>query len=697
MDANFSHLAAWSYGLAAAGFAVFAVQLAIGWRGNQRALVLLVAILSSCGWAGAGVAYALSESTLMLGFAAAADLGRQAAWFAFLLLLILRAGRDPGLAKTLIRPTWLVSVAVALISAGTLAHVVDWFELGDPVGTRRYGLLISLSCAVFGLVLVEQLYRNVPAGFRWGVKPMCLGLAATWLFDLYLYTEAFMFSRVDADVWSVRGAVHALAIPLVAVSTVRNRDWTFEIAVSRHVAFHSAALLGSGLYLLLIAGAGYYVRFFGGDWGRALQTVFVFAALLLLVALLFSGSMRAKLRVLLNKHFFSYRYDYREEWLKLTHTLAARGTQEEVRRSVIRGLADLVESPGGWLWLRDDAGRFAPADHMNGPAVSELEPADGGLARFLRETGWVVDLGEYRSTQGRYQDLDVPAWLGELPDAWLVVPLSMDEDLLGFVVLATARAQIEIDWEVRDLLKTAGRQAASFLGQMMATEALLDAKKFESFNRMSAFVVHDLKNLVAQLSLMLKNAERHGANPEFQKDMLDTVGHVTERMRLLMLQLREGTIPVEAPRGVDLAAVLGRVLKSKAGSAPPVEMRSTQAILVSGHAERLERCIGHLVQNAIDATGSEGRVWVKLERADGKALLEVGDSGHGMTQEFVRERLFRPFESTKATGMGIGAYESFNYVRELGGEVSVDTAPGKGTRVHLLLPLAARQEIDEAA
>src|SRR5213079_913257 len=156
----------------------------------------------------------------------------------------------------------------------------------------------------------------------------------------------------------------------------------------------------------------------------------------------------------------------------------------------------------------------------------------------------------------QYPDLELPAWLAALTLPWLIVPLVTGTELVGFVILGAPRATIDVNWEVRDLLKTASRQAAGYLAQIRASEALLEARKFESFNRMSAFVVHDLKNLVAQLSLMLRNAERHRDNPEFQRDMLMTVGNVVERMNKLMLQLRTGAKPVEQPRSVDLQSVI---------------------------------------------------------------------------------------------------------------------------------------------
>ena len=294
--------------------------------------------------------------------------------------------------------------------------------------------------------------------------------------------------------------------------------------------FHSTALMVIGIYLLFMAAAGYYVRFFGGSWGRPLQVALVFAALLALGAMAISASIRAKLRVIVSKHFFSYRYDYRDEWLRFTHALSARGGQTELRQDVIKGLADMLESPAGSLWLLDGAGRhFVQAARWNMPADAAAEPCGSAFAQFLMDTGWVVNLEEYRSSPDRYRGLRIPFWLTEVPNAWLIIPLANGGELIGFVILATARTRVDVNWEVNDLLKTAARQAATFLGQMQATEALLEARKFDAFNRMSAFVVHDLKNIVAQLSLMLKNAERHRENPEFQKDMLITVEHSVER------------------------------------------------------------------------------------------------------------------------------------------------------------------------
>ncbi|PJA58716.1 MAG: PEP-CTERM system histidine kinase PrsK [Rhodocyclales bacterium CG_4_9_14_3_um_filter_68_10] len=687
-------LATWGYGLAAAAFAAFAAQLALAGRGNLRGRIVFAAIVLSAGWASSVAAFL---ATRIIGFWVAAglfDALRLGAWLAFAVSTIrlpdLRPGARPAPELRSAAPAWIALGAFIVVDALVQSAGGYASQRLDLPGRIQFAL--PLAGAILALVLVEQAYRNIPAHARWGMKPLCLGLAGVFAFDLYLYAEAFLFSRMDLDAWTARGPVHAMLVPFVAVSAARNREWSFEIAVSRRVVFHSAALLGAGLYLLLVAAAGYFLRFFGGSWGRAIEITFVFAALLGLASLVLSGSLRSKLRVFLTKNFFSYRYDYREEWLRITRTLSSHEAGGGLREAAIKALADLLESPGGSLWLRKADGPFVPAARWNVPETRESEAAEGGLAGFLAASQWVVDLDEWRNDPEKYEGLVVPGWLMGMKEARFIVPLTAGEALIGFVVLSRPRARVDVNWEVNDLLKTAGRQAASYLAQMQAVEALLEAKKFDAFNRMSAFVVHDLKNLVAQLSLLLKNAQKHHDNPEFRKDMLETIDHVVERMKNLLLQLRAGTTPVDSARPVDLAGLIGRIARSKGAEGPAIELDLDPAARAAGHEDRLERVIGHLVQNALDATGRSGRVWVRLWREGDAAKLEVGDTGPGMSEEFVRNRLFKPFQSTKAAGMGIGAYESAQYIAELGGTIAVESQPNVGTRMRIVLPLIREQE-----
>lgn len=684
MQENEGALTYWVFGsvLAVLAYAGFSVRLGMQSYSHRRFDGIGFAMLSACLATLAWSLFSLFASVLGSDWETGvqvADVLRYFWWCAFVWLFLKKGEKEKlALAK---RKFFMVFFAICL--AGVLV-----VSMVNPVAGFMGNNFLMLILALVSLILVEQLFRNVPEDSVWSAKPVCLGLAGIFVFDLYVFSQGVLFKEFDSDALHARPFVHALMVPLLWLTTTRHKNWIDKIRVSRQVVFHSATLVLAGLYFLFIAGVGYYVQFFGAEWTRALQLGIIFVCLVLGIALALSGSLRARLRVFLNKHFFHYRFDYRKEWLKFTATLSSDADPQGAGLSVVRGLAAMLESPGGALWLlRQEEGHYRQVARWHLPAISEAEDHNGSLAAFMCSTQWVINLDEFRKTPDFYPHLTLPLWLVQLTQAWLIVPLWQGKDLLGFVLLLRPHTPIEVNWEVTDLLKTAGHQAASLLAQMQATEALLEARKFEAFTRMSAFVVHDLKNIIAQLSLMVKNAKRLQDNPEFQADMLMTVENSLERMKQLMLQLRGGASPSALAFGVDLAKVAAQLVASAQQRGRRVRLDAGTAVFSRGEQERLKRIIGHLVQNALDATQPEQAVWIRVFRAGSQACVEVGDEGCGMTEEFVETRLFKPFQTTKEAGMGIGSYESFQYVRELGGKVSVDSQQAQGTVITLLLPL----------
>jgi putative PEP-CTERM system histidine kinase len=692
------NLAAIGHLVGALAYAALALWLL---RGGLRpaldrpaARAFLLAVLASASWSTLAFIASRGGEPLYHTAAAFADALRYGLWFYFLLQLLRAEGEATRTQPefSALRPL----SALLTVAALALAFLPPPDDSAAPSTAARAALYVGLALPVLGLILVEQLLRNVSEDARWGAKPLWLGLGSLFVFDIYYQSQAVLFGRVDSDAAAIRGAVHALAVPLLLAATGRNDGWMARLRLSPAAAFQSASLVLAGIYLLAVSAIGYYVRYFGGDWGRALQIGLLVLALVLLGTVFVSGALRARLRVWVAKHLFRYRYDYREEWLRFTAMLSASRSPQETATAIVHGLANLVESPAGGLWTRrpgDPA--FSQSARWNMAAVAEPEPADSAFAQFLRSSGWIVDASELRAQPQRYQNLALPSWWERLPQAWLAVPLLAGEEMVGFVVLDNARAPVDVNWEVTDLLKTASRQAAGTLAQMHAAEALLEARKFDAFNRMSAFVVHDLKNIVTQLSLMLANAKRLGDNPDFQQDMLLTVESSLDKMRALMLQLREGEAPAAGGAGVDLAAIAARMAEQATGRGRRLELDVADAVLTRGHEQRVERVIGHMVHNALDATPPEGRVWLRLARASGQARLEVGDTGAGMTQEFIDNRLFKPFQTTKEHGMGIGSYESLQYIQELGGSIQVNSRPEQGTVLTVTLPLfETRRESD---
>jgi len=660
-------ISAFSHSFAFLAFFALSLLLLRHRRGRRNARALGLACLLTSVWAGSMVGLEL----LGLRHALLGDLFEvlhSVIWLVFLLMLLESHGMR--------RKVFLGAVATA---SGVQLIAASFSSVSVSVIVAR------LLLAVAGMLLVEQWYRNTPAAQRWGVKFACLGVGGLFAYDFYLYSEALLFRDINDDIWAARGFVNAITAPLIGLSAARNPTWALELSVSRQIVLRSAALLGSAIYLLTMASSAYYLRYFGGAWGPVMQLAYLVGAVLVLAGVLFSGTLRANLKVFISKNFYKAIFDYREEWIRFTRTVSVAGPALGER--TIEAIAQLVESPAGALWVRREHGVCEPAASWNMAPQTASEPMAGGLCQFLETKQWVIDIPDYRAHPASYAQLSMPAWLGALPQLWLIVPLMLHGSLFGFIALARGRASMRLNWEVTDLLKIAGNQAASHLAHRASVESLAVARQFESFNRMSTFIVHDLKNLVFQLSLLLSNAERHKANPAFQQDMLETLEHSVKKMTALLQKLsRDKSQEHSGP--VQLDQLLANAVAARAAyePAPTLDVIDPDLTVFANRA-RLERVLGHLIQNAIEATAKDGRVAVYLRREGANAVVELRDTGQGMSARFVSERLFKPFESTKTAGMGIGAFESREYIVELGGQLEVRSEIGVGTTFSAILPL----------
>ncbi len=614
---------------------------------------------------------------------------RTAAWAAFIV--------------TLLAPSWAARerhpfsqpIVLVLAAAVSLLLALDIVVIVAPPSGRSnlLGLafiLARMGAAIGGLVLVHNLYVNTANSSRWSVRLLCIALGGLFGYDLNLYTITLLGGSLPLDLFNIRGLADALIVMLIWLSADRSEQW--RIRLSRQVVFQSFSLVGIGGYLVLMSVLGYGLRAVGGDWGRLLEISFIFGAVILAAVVVFSGKFRAWARVQVNKNFFASKYDYRAEQLRFIATLsdAGEGTLPE---RVVRAVCQLVDSPAGALFTREGEGAFALAARWN-PLVPEFEvSADGPLARYLGDEGRIANLDELRAGRG-HGDLAAPDWAADRR-LWLVVPLIHLDHLGGFIVIGRSLAPRTLNWEDYDLLRTAGRQAASYIAENAGQRALSEARKFDEFNRRFAFILHDIKNVVSQLSLVARNAEKHGANPEFQADMAVTLNNSVGRMNDLLARLgARGGERAERPERVDLAALVERVgLRMRRAHACMKLPGQTGPIWIEADGARLEVALEHLTQNAVDASAPSAPIALDLAKDGDMARIDIVDHGHGMTAAFVRDGLFEPFHSTKTDGFGVGAYEAREIVRAARGRLSVVSRPDEGSTFTILLPLAdvARQ------
>jgi len=683
------------YGIAAIAFLLLAILMSVSWQGRRPGAYLIVASTLSAGWAGLLMAQAARGSSAMLPIYIAETL-RNGAWL-FALSSIAASSAPRGLL--------LAARATPFIALSLLFVLPIFSRLGfEPFDPELLLSRAGLAAALIALVLLEQIYRNASDTARDGLKFLVCGVGGMFAFDLFLYSQAELLRGITADGWTARGALNAFAVPLIAIAVRRNYpQWSLDVFVSRQVVLYTTTLMGVGGYLLLMAAGGYYVRQFGGSWGRLGQIMFFSGALLVLGLLLGSNALRRHTSVFISKHFYRNKYDYRVEWLRFIRTLSS-SDEDDVRRTAIHAVAQILGSPGGVLFLLDDSGkRFVvsaawPLRIDAIPRTSELA-APAALPRFLARTHWIIDLRELRRTPDVYDNIDLPDWLRDSTGLRIVSPLLQLDRLVGFFVLYDPPSPFDLTYEDRDLLKTVGRHVATHIAQHDADRKLAESRQFEAYNRLTAFTMHDLKNSVAQLRLVVDNAERHRRNPEFIDDAVGTIANTLERMTRLIEQLR-GNAASTRTVVVDLVDLARRALGRCENRTPvPTLEAGTMPAMVEADPERLVSVLEHVIRNAQDATPEQGTVSVKIgQTPNAVVVLTVSDSGSGMDPDFVRDRLFRPFDSTKGSkGMGIGAYQAREYVRMLGGEVEVQSSPGSGTQFSISLPVCVSRRPSPAA
>jgi len=687
-----------SYSLAALAFLAFAGVLLTKLKQGGQVIVLFIALLLSSAWA-AIAAYvaqgAYFESFVLEVFESL----RNFAWIIFLYVLLLNAAKHTRAYQLLRKFSLIIYVLITSSVVLAVYYSVDigFFISGQGYETRAISHLLF---AALGLFLVEQLMRHIEPDQRWAIKYLCVGIGGMFAYEFYLYGDALLFKNIDPDIWNARGIVSAFVVPLIAISASRYQKLPLHLFVSHKFAFHTTALLAGGLYLLAMGLGGYYIKVYGGSWGGVMQVVFLFGAAVILFVMLFSGSIRASIRVFLAKHFYHYRYDYREEWLRITNLLSSQQEPHVLRNNALRAVADIVESPAGLLWLSRETDQYYLADNWNMPekGTTQIE-SNNSMIEFLIKTQWIIDLDEYTRQRDIYQDLKVPEWLLDLPERWLVVPLMHQTQLLGFAVLTHARTKDKVDWEIRDLLRTAGRQVAGYLALLDVNMALASARQFEAFNRLSAFVVHDLKNIVAQLSLISKNADQHRDNPLFIEDALSTISHATQKMNRLLAQLRIQHSATQNIARLTLSDILAKVVKNRSVAKPlPLIKQNDPSIQILADKDRLAAILEHLVQNAQEATGDDGFVHLSLYYDENQAKVAIEDNGCGMSEDFINNSLFKPFQTTKGNaGMGIGVYEASEFAKALGGRIEVSSRVGEGTTFLVSLPLADEKVVKGVA
>lgn len=615
---------------------------------------------------------------------------RNLAWMGVMGAFVLRARADGGALAALYAVVMFVMLAAAMLALIEQAPMGRAAIVAIEI-TRHVLRMMAMAGGLLLLCHLAQVATGPQAG---GIRLFALALAAMWGLDLGIALVAFAGPRWTTMLVVARGPVMTGVAVLLAIAATHRGG--AALSASRAVTTRALTGLILLLYITATALAVDLAASLAPSLARAVQTAIVCGATAALLALASTPWLRAWLRVKAAKHLFDHRYDYRVEWQRFTTTLGLPGPgAAPLGERIAKAVADLTDSPASLLLVAEEGALVSAAGWRWPDGGGPLPEA---LAMHLAATGRIVSLDALRGGGGPAAErAAVPASLLADDRAWAIVPLLHGGALAGAILLARPPVDRALDWEDFDLLRIVGRQAASYLAEDRSQAALVDAQQFDAFNRRFAFLLHDIKNVASQLTLVARNAERHADNPAFRADMVATLRESAGRMTTLLARLgQHDGQRVEPLQAIDLTALVTRVAAGRRAQ-HSVIVEGVAKGVAWGHPIRLEQALSHLVQNAVEASAAGEPVRLAIAEEGERLILAVIDRGGGMAPGFVRDQLFRPFLSSKPEGFGIGAYEARQLIRAMGGELQIDSREGEGSIFRILLPVSPATTLAVAA
>ncbi|TWX51070.1 XrtA/PEP-CTERM system histidine kinase PrsK [Colwellia hornerae] len=671
-------LGLFGYSLAGIAYLVFALLIFAARNKTTLARWVLVSVLVTV------IANGVAALQIKLGFslqwAMLADGFKVACWS----LLILLCNTEQRSFRAMIANSQIRQYA----KVWSMLMVACWLASVLLNYSYEYIFLLFIVLNLWSLVLLEQLYRSADSQVRWAIWPLVIALASVAIFDFVLYAQATMVDSIDFDFWFSRGFISFIVVPLLLISTRRIRNGAVRIFVSRHVVFYSSMLMIAGIYLLVMAFAGYVINYIGGEWGSVVSISFLMLSALVLIALLITESLRRRLKVFIAKNFFANKYEYRDEWLNLIGKIETTNA-ESYYQMATQIMMSKVAAHAGAILKKVTGQRFSVQysekliidDIFNQQLVE--------CSHFCQRQGWIIDIEEYRQTPTVYPELNLDLSLFDAKNIRIIVPIFIGKAFYGMFILAGKNEIKQLNWEDRDLLFAISKQLGNFVSLHEANDKLAESKQFDAFNRMSAFLVHDLKNVQAQLALITSNAEKHRDNPEFIADVFETVESATERLSKVLSQLRNKQAAQSKSELVDISEIISSVIEQRNIDLPKVIFNKFDHCEMAIDNETFHSVLNHLIQNAQEATSNDGWVKVELTQIENHIGIKISDNGCGMSTDFINNRLFKPFDTTKGNaGMGIGVFEAKQFVEGIAGIIKVESVEGQGTVFIIDLPIS---------
>ena len=561
------------------------------------------------------------------------------------------------------------------------------FSLGTLGRSFNVYLIIGL---VLSLVNLESTIRSSGGDERWQIKYIVIGVGGILFFFIYLASQALLFSLIDIRILPVTSAVILMSATMMGFFIVRYRLLSVDIFISRYVVYNSLTILVVGLYLLMVGLVTQGIKYFQIPSNYFFSTLFFFISLLLLVVLFFATSLRRKAQLFINRHFYKHKYEFRDTWMESIENISPKRTEEEIKKTLMEMIVDKMGAKPCYLWLYDPVSKnYYSTDPMLPEEVSRIGSSHP-ITKVITEKMNPFFLQDILSNEQDYADSKLIDMVNST-QAVLCSPLVAGHDVVGFVMQGGDLSGEPYGVDDFQLLKALTTQAAVQIKNTRLAQDLIASKEVDVFSKMSAFIMHDLKNLTNSLSLLSQNARQNMDNPEFQKDAMNTIDQTITRMKGLIEKLSNVRKVVELKmETVELANLINNALGKLAPSRKKnvvITKKTDDLPLISVDRESIEMVVLNVLTNAYDSIEGNGKIYIEALLNGSNVNIKISDTGGGMSYDFIEQSLFRPFKSTKSRGFGIGLYQCKDVVEAHGGRIDVESALGEGTTFTIILPV----------
>jgi putative PEP-CTERM system histidine kinase len=591
------------------------------------------------------------------------------------------------------RKLWLAFAAVLSVAAVLLScyHPPVLFQ-ADAEG--RLGLFVTpigkwitimvLLISSFVLINAESTYRSATGIYRRRLTFSSVMIGLFFAVIIVSASSVILHGTVGVRYVELCAALSISLFPSICIYLRTYQLQKSGVFVKRQAVYSSVGVILIAVYLILVGAIGKALQLVGADIRVFYSILAAFLVVVLFLSLLLSTSLKKRIRSFVDRSFYSGApTDYQEDLASFAEDISTILDVSELVDRISALLAEKLGIDRLWLYL----------EHPHLPVFSRVYPATERTDQRIDKESFLVDWmfrhGEAISLDDLGARLDaagesLPAdGLPDSTDVSVCMPLIAKHSIVGMLFFGRRKDGRDLGHQDIQFISAVGNQFALAVLSARLSEELLAARQIESFHKFSAFVMHDIKNSVSMLSMLLQNFEANADKPEFQESALITIQGAVKRMQSIMAKLKSSELAIaptlsDCNLGDIIVSLRQKLNLERLDGIRYIEhIENTRQVEVD--VEQLTGVIENLIVNAIEAMPHGGELAVSVFQADDSPTIEVRDSGVGMDSEFLNKRLFRPFETTKRKGLGIGLYQSRDQLERMGGRFHVVSESGKGT------------------